>query len=53
MCRDITTIRVLEPSATKEEIDAGARQYVRKISGVHKTSTVPKQPFAPPLRPFS
>ena len=38
MCRNITTLRGLEPSATSEEIEAGARQYVRKITGVQKTS---------------
>ena len=38
MCRNITTLRGLEPVATAEEIEAGARQYVRKISGVQKTS---------------
>jgi hypothetical protein len=34
MCRNITTLRGLEPSATAEEIEAAARQYVRKVSGV-------------------
>jgi hypothetical protein len=38
MCRNITTLRGLEPVATTEEIEAAARQYVRKISGVTKTS---------------
>ena len=31
MCRNITTLRGLQPAATDEEIEAGARQYVRKI----------------------
>jgi len=35
----------LEPAATEEEIDAGARQYVRKISGVQNTSTATEEPF--------
>ena len=34
MCRNITTLRGLEPPATTEEIEAAARQYVRKISGI-------------------
>ena len=34
MCRNITTLRGLEPPATGEEIEAAARQYVRKVSGV-------------------
>jgi hypothetical protein len=38
MCRNITTLRGLEPPATADEIEAGARQYVRKVSGVQKTS---------------
>jgi hypothetical protein len=38
MCRNITTLRGLEPSATDEEIAAAARQYVRKVSGVQSTS---------------
>ena len=38
MCRNITTLRGLEPPATPEEIEAAARQYVRKVSGVQKTS---------------
>jgi hypothetical protein len=38
VCRNITTLRGLEPAATPDEIEAGARQYVRKVSGVQKTS---------------
>ena len=38
MCRNITTLRGLEPGATPEEIAAAARQYCRKVSGVQKTS---------------
>ena len=34
MCRNITTLRGLEPAATAEEIEAAARQYVRKVSGI-------------------
>jgi hypothetical protein len=40
MCRNITTLRGLEPSATADEIEAAARQYVRKVSGVQTTSAV-------------
>ncbi|HZU78352.1 MAG TPA: DUF2277 family protein [Acidimicrobiales bacterium] len=39
MCRNITTLRGLEPVATEEEIEAAARQYVRKVSGVTSRST--------------
>ncbi|MDP8976239.1 MAG: DUF2277 domain-containing protein [Actinomycetota bacterium] len=38
MCRNITTLRGLEPEATTEEIEAAARQYVRKVSGVQAAS---------------
>ncbi len=45
MCRNITTLRGLEPTATGEEIEAGARQYVRKITGVQKTSAATEAAF--------
>ena len=34
MCRNITTLRGLEPDATPEEIEAAARQFVRKVGGI-------------------
>ncbi|KUI42450.1 hypothetical protein AU197_15260 [Mycobacterium sp. IS-1590] len=34
MCRNITELRGLEPAATDEEIEAAARQYIRKVSGI-------------------
>ncbi len=36
MCRNITELRGLEPAATREEIEAAARQYLRKVTGVAK-----------------
>ena len=45
MCRNITTLRGLEPSATAEEIEAAARQYVRKVSGYRKPSTANEAAF--------
>jgi hypothetical protein len=36
MCRNITELRGLEPPATREEIEAAARQFVRKVTGVAK-----------------
>jgi hypothetical protein len=45
MCRNITTLRGLEPVATAEEIEAAARQYVRKVSGVQKTSAETEAAF--------
>jgi hypothetical protein len=38
MCRNITELRGLEPPATREEIDAAALQYVRKVTGVTRPS---------------
>jgi hypothetical protein len=43
MCRNITTLRGLEPAATAEEIESAARQYVRKVSGVSATSTATRR----------
>ncbi len=38
MCRNITELRGLEPPATTVEVEAAARQYVRKVSGVTRPS---------------
>jgi hypothetical protein len=38
MCRNITTLRGLEPEATMDEIEAAARQYVRKVGGLQASS---------------
>lgn len=45
MCRNITILRGLEPPATDEEIAAGARQYVRKISGIREPSAATAEAF--------
>ena len=50
MCRNITTLRGLEPGATADEIEAAARQYVRKVSGVQKTSVATEEPFEAAVR---
>jgi len=34
MCRNITELRGLEPAATREEIEAAAGQYIRKVTGI-------------------
>ncbi|HEX6311379.1 MAG TPA: DUF2277 domain-containing protein [Acidimicrobiia bacterium] len=36
MCRNITELRGLEPPATREEVEAAARQFVRKVTGISK-----------------
>jgi hypothetical protein len=45
MCRNITTLRGLQPAATPEEMEAAARQYVRKVSGVQSTSPQTEEAF--------
>ncbi|VFA88160.1 DUF2277 domain-containing protein [Gordonia paraffinivorans] len=45
MCRNITELRGLEPSATGEEIEAAARQYVRKVSGIRQPSPANAEAF--------
>lgn len=36
MCRNITELRGLEPPATREEIEAAAMQFVRKVTGLSR-----------------
>jgi hypothetical protein len=45
MCRNITPLRGLEPPATPEEIEAAARQYVRKVSGITHPTTAASEAF--------
>jgi hypothetical protein len=45
MCRNITTLRGLEPAASPEEIEAAARQYVRKVSGVSSVTPRTSESF--------
>lgn len=45
MCRNITELRGLQPAATAEEIEAAARQYVRKVSGITKVPTAAHDAF--------
>ena len=45
MCRNITELRGLEPPATTEEIEAAARQYVRKVSGFTRPSVTNADAF--------
>jgi hypothetical protein len=50
MCRNITTLRGLEPAATVAEIEAAALQYVRKVSGVQTVSGRTQEPVARAVR---
>lgn len=45
MCRSIKTLRSIEPPATPTEIEAAARQYVRKVSGYRQPSRVNAEAF--------
>jgi hypothetical protein len=45
MCRNIRTLHNFDPSATEEEIQGAALQYVRKISGASKPSRVNAEAF--------
>ena len=45
MCRNITELRGLQPAATDEEIEAAARQCVRKVSGLKTLTEANRQAF--------
>lgn len=45
MCRNITELRGLEPAATPEEIEAAARQYIRKVSGITRPTAANEAAF--------
>jgi len=38
MCRSIRTLRAADPTPTTGDVDAAARQYVRKLSGYRTPS---------------
>lgn len=50
MCRSITTLRGLEPAATPEEVQAAARQFVRKLSGIRHPTSNTEEPFERAVR---
>jgi hypothetical protein len=45
MCRNIRTLHNFEPTATSEEVQDAALQYVRKISGSTKPSQANQEVF--------
>ena len=45
MCRNIKTLFNFEPPATEDEIQAAARQFVRKLSGFNKPSRANQAAF--------
>jgi hypothetical protein len=50
MCRSIRVLFNFEPPATREEIEAAALQYVRKVSGVTRPSAANEEAFAAAVR---
>lgn len=45
MCRNIRVLYNFEPPTTREEIQAAALQYVRKVSGLAKPSAADVEAF--------
>ncbi|MGI8900343.1 MAG: DUF2277 domain-containing protein [Nocardioides sp.] len=45
MCRNIRPLHNFAPSATPDEVQAAALQYVRKVSGATKPSVVNQDAF--------
>jgi len=45
MCRNIRTLHNFEPAATRDEVQAAALQYVRKVSGTSKPSQANREAF--------
>jgi hypothetical protein len=45
MCRNIRTLYNFEPPTTRDEIDAAALQYVRKVSGMNAPSRANETAF--------
>lgn len=45
MCRNIRTLHNFEPPATRDEVEAAALQYVRKISGTRTPSVANREAF--------
>jgi hypothetical protein len=50
MCRNIRVLHNFEPPATRDEIEAAALQYVRKVSGVTRPSAANEEAFAAAVR---
>jgi hypothetical protein len=50
MCRNIRTLHNFEPAATREEVEAAALQYVRKLSGSTKPSKANEAAFERAVR---
>ena len=45
MCRNIRTLHNFDPPATRDEVQAAALQYVRKVSGATRPSAANEAAF--------
>jgi hypothetical protein len=45
MCRNITELRGLDPPASEEEVEAAARQFIRKVSGLRQPPPAAEDAF--------
>jgi hypothetical protein len=45
MCRNIRTLHNFDPPATRDEVQAAALQYVRKVSGATRPSAANQAAF--------
>ena len=50
MCRSIHVLHNFEPPATRDEIEAAALQYVRKIAGVTRPAAANEEAFTAAVR---
>jgi hypothetical protein len=50
MCRNIRVLYNFDPPATREEIEAAALQYVRKVAGITRPSAANEAAFAEAVR---
>jgi hypothetical protein len=53
MCRSIKTLRSAEAPATRDDIEAAALQFVRKVSGFRKPSRRNEEAFEAAVREIS
>lgn len=53
MCRSIKQLRSAEVPATPDEIEAAARQFVRKVSGYRRPSRVNEDAFEQAINEIS
>jgi hypothetical protein len=50
MCRNIRVLANFEPPSTRDEVEAAALQYVRKVAGVTRPSAANEAAFAEAVR---